>query len=78
VFVGGVVGYQVHDDFQPALVSFLQHGIEGLKRPEERVHLAVVGHVISPVSLRGFVERGEPNGVHSQLLQVGQAFRNAA
>lgn len=53
IFVGSVVWYQVINDFQAALVSFLQHGVEVSQGTEEGIYLAVIRYVIACVGLRG-------------------------
>jgi hypothetical protein len=76
MFIGCVVGDQVDDHLQPSGVGVLQHGVEVGQRTKSRVHLPVIGDVVTAVRLRGPVERREPDGVDPELLQVGQACRD--
>ena len=77
VLVGGVVGHQVDDHAQAEAVRALEHRVEVGERAEQRVDVAVVGHVVAGVGLRGPVERREPHGVDAELGQVVQARGHA-
>ncbi len=70
VAVGGVVGHPVDDDPQAPGVSVGQQPVEVGQRPEERVDIAVVAHVVAEVGHRRAVERRQPDGVDTQPDQV--------
>jgi len=72
MLVGGVVGYQVDDESQPLLVCGGDQCVGVAELAEQRVHVAVVGHVVARVGLRRAEERREPQRVHAQLGQVWQ------
>ena len=78
VLIGRVVWHQVHDDLHAAAVSILQHRIEVGQGTEEGVHLAVVCNVVPAVGLRRLIKRRQPDGVHSQLLKVGEPVHHPA
>ncbi len=42
------------------------------QRPEQRVDVAVVGHVVAAVGHRGAEPRVDPDGVDTEVAQVGQ------
>ena len=70
VLRGGVVDHQVHDDAHPALVGAVEHLFEYLQVAVFRVYAAVVGDVIAVVEVRRGIERREPDGVHTQALDI--------
>ena len=70
MLVGGVVGHDVHDHFDAGLVRGLGHRVEVVHGAQSRVDVAVVDHVVAAVrQIRG-VERGEPDRVDAEVLQV--------
>ena len=75
MLVGGVVGHQVDDHAQAEAVGALEHRVEVGERAEQRVDVAVVGHVVAGVGLRRAVERREPHGVDAELGQVRPGAR---
>ncbi len=77
VRVGGVVRDEVDDDPHAELVRALLHPVEVGERSEQRVDVAVVGHVVAGVLLRRGEERGEPDGVDAELGEVVEACRDA-
>jgi len=77
VLVGGVVGNQVHQHFEPHLVGARDQLVEVGERPVLRVDVAVVGDVIALVLLRRGIEGREPYSVGAQPFDVVQAGRDA-
>ena len=55
------------------LVSLADQGVDVGKRAEPRVNIAVIGDVVAGVGLGRRVERVEPDRVHAEVVQVGQA-----
>ena len=78
VILGGVVGHEIHNEFQAQIMGFIAHPIEVVKSAEPRVNGAVIGHVVPGVMLRRQVEGGQPHRIHAQLLEVGQFFGHTA
>ncbi|BAS07410.1 hypothetical protein AHiyo4_08320 [Arthrobacter sp. Hiyo4] len=76
MLVRAVVGNQVHDDPQPQTVGLGNHDVEVIQGAEDRIHVAVIADVIAGVALRGFVEGGQPDGVHIQLGQLRKFLGN--
>jgi hypothetical protein len=72
VLAGAVVGHDVeqHPDAEPPGVRHQQ--VELGEVAEERVDVAVVGHVVAVVVLRRGIEGAQPDPVDAQLLQVRQ------
>ncbi len=72
VLAGAVVGDDVeqHLDAEPPRGRHQQ--VELGEVTEERVDVAVVGHVVAVVVLRRGVERAQPDAVDTQLLQIRQ------
>ncbi|MDT4877572.1 hypothetical protein FQZ97_1131050 [compost metagenome] len=54
-------------------VGQLQQPVELLHGAEERVHAAIVAHVVALVHLRGGLERRHPDAVHTQRGDVREA-----
>ena len=78
VLVRGVVDHQVHDQLHAAGVQPVRQFPQLLERAEDRVHVAVVADVVAVVVLRGGVDRGEPDDVDAQPVQVVQLADDAA
>jgi hypothetical protein len=72
-----VVGDQVDDHLEAQLVRLRDHRVGVGERPEERVHVAVVGHVVPVVVLGGGVEGRQPDRIHAEVAEVGQARGDA-
>ena len=77
VLVGGVVGNEIDDHPEPETVGAGEHRIEVVERAEERVDVAVVGHVVARVLLRGRHERRQPDDVDPEVAHRLQAARDA-
>ena len=77
VLVGGVIGHDVHDYLDAGLMRGFGHGVEVVHGAQSRVDVAVVDHVVAAVRQIGGVERGEPDGVHAEVLQVVHFLGNA-
>ena len=69
---GAVVGDDVEQDAQAQRVRLRKQDIELFHGAEQRVHAAVVGHVVALVHLRGGLERGHPDAVDAEGGDVGQ------
>ncbi len=77
VGVAGVVRDEVDEHLQPVPVRFGEQRVEGGQVAEERVDGTVVGDVIAVVGHGGTVERSDPDPVHAEVAQVGQAGGDA-
>ncbi len=74
VLAGAVVGDDVQQDPDTEAVGGAHQPVELGEVAEDRVDVAVVGHVVAVVVLRRGVERAEPDPVHAELLpQVRQS-----
>ena len=73
VLVGGVVGHPVQQHADVARVRIGEQRVEGREVAEERVDVAVVGHVVAEVGHRRAVDRRQPERVDAEPLQVVQA-----
>lgn len=72
-----MVGHDVDDDLDVALVGSSDHVIEVVKRAKTRVDIAVVRHVIAAVDKRRWVERAQPYGLDAQPLKIIHLLGNA-
>ena len=66
----------VDDHFQASLVRRLQQCLEVIKRPEQRIDLAIVGDVIPEIAHRALEERRQPHPIDAQRLHMIQLCRN--
>src|SRR5918999_47991 len=76
--VRAVVRHPVDDDPHATSVYVLHEGVEVGERPEARVDVAVVGHVVAEVRHRRWIERGEPQRLDAELLEVAEPGAQAA
>jgi len=72
-----VVGHDVDDDLDVALVCSSDHVIEVVKRAKTRVDIAVVRHIIAAIDKRRWVERAQPYGLDAQPLKIIHLLGNA-
>ena len=72
----GVVRHEVDDQAEPQLGGLGAEGVEVVERAEERVDVAVVGHVVAGVLLGRRVERRQPDGVDAEVGQGVEAARD--
>ncbi len=70
VMVGGMVGNYVHHDLEPPAVGGLHHGVEIVHGSQPGIDRPVIVHIITAIGQLRRVERGEPEGVDPQLLQI--------
>jgi hypothetical protein len=77
VLARGVVGHEVDQDPEPELVRCRDEGVGVVEGAEDGVDVAVVGDVVARVVHRRDVERGQPDGLHPQVAQVGEPGRDA-
>jgi hypothetical protein len=77
VVAGGVVGHQVDDHPDAVVVGVVEEVVEGLHVAEDGVDVARVGDVVAVVDHGGGVERGQPDGVDAEELQVAQPGAHA-
>ena len=77
VVARGVVRHQVDDDPDAAAVRLCEHRVEVRQRAEQRVDIAVIGHVVAAVALRRGLERRQPDGVDAELVERGEAGADA-
>ena len=74
---GRVVEHHVEHETDPARLRLARKLVKVRHRAEHGLHGAVVRHVVPVVVLRGREERGDPEVVDSQLLEVVQSLRYA-
>ena len=67
--VGGMVQDQVHDDPDAAPASLAHQPVEVFKGAEARIHVTVVGDVVSEVFHGGGINRRQPEGIDPQRIR---------
>ena len=72
MFIGGVIQYQIHDDTDAMLFGFRDQAVHIFQTSEDRVNILVVGDVVAVIILWRTINRGEPDGVNTQVFQVVQ------
>ena len=75
VLVGGVVGHPVEEHADVARVGVGEQRVEGREVAEERVDVAVVGHVVAEVGHRRAVDRRQPERVDARATAGGRGAR---
>ena len=76
VLVGGVVGHEVEQHAQPAVVRGRHQRVEVGERAEARVDRRVVGDVVAEVLHRRVVDRRQPDGVDAEPHEVVEPLRD--
>ena len=76
VSVGRVIGHVVNDDTELPPMSFVDEPVEGRERAEQRVDVLVIGDVVAEVGHRRSIERGEPEPLDAQPLEVLEPTRD--
>jgi hypothetical protein len=75
--VRAVVGHHVDDDANTGRVCLGDQGRGVGKGSEERIDIAIVGHVVARVRLRRHVPRIQPNRVDTEVAQVTEVGSDA-
>ena len=70
--VGGMVEHQVHEDADASLIRLPEQTVHVLQGPEDRIDIPIVRDIVAIVVLGGTEDRGEPDGVHAQCLEIVQ------
>lgn len=78
MLVGGVVKNEVGDNSDIELVGFLNEMIEVLNGAEVRVDVGVVSDIIAAVHATTGVERGEPDIIDTEVLNMVEMGGHAA
>ena len=68
----GVIRHEIDEHPQAEGVGLAHQVVELRERPEPRVHVAVLGHVVAVVELGAGIERGDPEGVDTEAVEVRQ------
>ena len=77
VLVGRVVDDKVHDELDARFMCRLQQGVKVCHRAEVLHDGAVVGDVVAVVVVGRLVDRGEPDDIDAELLEIRDAARDA-
>ena len=70
VLVRGVVDHEIHQDPQAVLSRLLNQLHEVAARPVARVHAVEVADIVAVVPVRRRMERGEPDRIDAEVLEV--------
>ena len=76
MLVGRVVDNEVHDELDAGFMCRIEKRVEVRHRAEVLHDGAVVGDVIAIVVVGGLVDRGEPDDVDAELLEIRDAARD--
>jgi len=63
-----VVQDKVHDDAEPETVGLLEEVVKILERAKPGVNIDVIAHVIAEVMHGRWIDRREPNRIHSERV----------
>ena len=74
MLVGGMIEHKIHDDADVVLFRFRNQAVHVVEAAEDRVDILIIGDIVTVIFLRGTVNRGEPDGVDAQVLQIVQMF----
>gem|GEM_PF-6903121 len=72
-----MIGDHINDDAKPVFVSRFDEFFCIAEGTKNRVHIAVVGHVVAGVFLGRGVKRRKPERVHAKICDVRQFGNNA-
>src|SRR5579864_310170 len=72
MLIGGMVGHKVQDDLKIALVRLFKQRIQVRQGSEERVGIGVIANIVAKIGHRRRIDRGEPERVNAEPLQVVQ------
>ena len=76
--IRGVIGHDVDDQLDAMGVQDRDHVVEVVERAEFRVDVAVIVDVVAAVSEGRWVERAQPDRIHSERGEVGNAGNDSA
>ena len=77
VLVRCMAQHQIDHHFQPKGRGSVNHCIKIRERPEHRVHIAVIGHIIAKILHRRSEKRRNPNRVDPKRGDIRQALHDA-
>lgn len=77
VLVGGVVGYKVENNFEAALLGFVQQAVEGGQIAKHGVDIAVVGDIVAEVGHGAGEDGRNPDGVDAEIDQIVEPVDDA-
>ena len=72
MLIGSVVDDKIHDDADVLFLCGFRQLIEISQGSVHGIDIFVIGNVIAEVDLRGGIAGGDPDGIHTQLLQIVQ------
>ena len=72
MLIGAVIHHEVQDDANAALPGLRGKRIKIGDRPVHGIDILVVGYVVTEVHLGRRETRSNPDGIHSQVLQIIQ------
>ena len=77
VLVGGVVHHEIHNDLHAPAMRLVQQCFELLQGAVFRVYIAIIRHVVAVIRVGGRIQRGEPNALAPEALDIVELFENA-
>ena len=73
-----MIDHHVQNHPDASCMRLMDQALEKLQIPINRIDLFIIRDIIAIVHAGTGIKRREPNGVHTQLLQIRQLFQNAA
>ena len=70
MFVGGMVGHEVENDFDARLVQFVEQAVEIVQAAEHWIDRRIIGDVVAEIQHRRGVKGREPNRINAQPREV--------
>ena len=75
--IAGVIENQVEDDAHPLAMSRREKAMERCKITQIRMNACEIGDVIPPIPQGRWIDRRQPQGLHSEPAQIGQTSAQA-
>ena len=76
MLVGRMVGDQIQNDFQLAVVRRFEQRVEIFHRPEILHNRLIIGNIITVIVVRRTENRVQPDDINAQTFDIIELFRN--
>ena len=72
MLIGAVIDHQVHQDIHVPLLRLGDQLLHVRHGAEPGVNVVIIRDIVSLIGKGGFIDRGKPENIHSQVLQIVQ------